>query len=539
MNTIIPGNFSATKFAFTNSIVSNVVTRLTAESRRILVPLKASLLQWIDENLCCYFDITGHYDSYISKSCVSVLQNKYLSKKYGNCLYDVDPAFALCSASLDKVRQKVSAFPELVNKTIAPGIYTLMMDDEGSRMIILKEAVLSKDDRSENGIITSISHYSTKCFFVGKNRQKWCDQVKKEIDDLVSSISKTNQDNNRIKYSVMGADNEENLKEISVRPMNMLSFPAKDWLNELIRSFLSKKKIYEELATPHRLGILLSGKPGVGKTAYAFSVAQYFEMDCVSVNLDIFDKKHGDAVFNRPNTVFIVDEIDSQLMNRMISNQEAIQKDPVMSNRLIQLIRGIDSMDRGSIIIATTNYPERLDPALKRSGRFDEIVNMDDIPEAFARDMVSMRGCDPDDVLKGIQFPVNPAMLEQRIIRHIMNINGIGVKKVATLDELGLDEKDALPPAEKSEDPDAVMIEDTEDDDEWGDDETEEENDGAQHEKVVFHNNYADKDDDDDDDDEEEAECTEGEYEKVDKSEITDENVREEGSSHNNLVDTD
>ncbi|MDE6492278.1 MAG: ATP-binding protein [Lactobacillus sp.] len=525
-----PNNFSMTKFAFTNNIANNIVGKAMTESRRILVPLRNTLLKWVDENICCYFEITGHYDSYISKSCVSVLHNKYLSKKYGNTLYDVDPAFALCTASLEKVRQKVSAFPELVNKTIAPGIYTLVMDAEGSRMIIVKEVVLSKDDRSDNGIITSISNYSTKCFFIGKNRKKWCDQVKKEIDDLVSSISKTNQDNNRIKYTVMGTDGEDNMKEISVRPMNMLSFPAKDDLLELIRAFLSKKKIYEELATPHRLGILLSGKPGVGKTAFAFSVPQYFEMECVSVNLDIFDKKHGDAVFSRPNTVFIVDEIDSQLMNRYISNQESIQKDPVMSNRLIQLIRGIDSMDRGSIIIATTNYPERLDPALLRSGRFDEIVDMGDISESFAKEMISSRGCNPEEVLRKIEkFPVNPAYLEQVIIRHIMQVNGIGVRKTVSLDELGLHEEkvpgEETKNSDSATDPDAKMVEDDEDDeddilDDMEDTDDEESRTEGEHddeyteieekgyletttdEESHFRNNYSESDDEDDEDEE-------------------------------------
>ena len=313
------------------------------------------------------------------------------------------------------------------------------MDGTKTRMIVIKEPILQKDDRSENGIVSNVVHFSTSIFFIGKNRQKWFKRVRKEIDDLVSSISKTNQDNNRIRYNAMSAAGEDS-KDLQVRPMNLLTFPAKDSLLKTINEFKNKEKIYKEYDVPYRKGILLSGKPGTGKTAFAFSLAQYLEMECVSVNLDVFDKTDGDGKFGMGNTVYVIDEIDSQLVNRSESSHEVVQSQLTTSRRLLQLLKAMDSMNNGAIVVATTNYPERLDPALKRSGRFDIWVEMDDLSEEYAIEMIKNRGCDPDEVLKGQKFPINPAYLEQIIIENILATNKIGQTEVASFESLGLNE---------------------------------------------------------------------------------------------------
>lgn len=433
-------SFNPIQFALANNITGKALTVLSNNLQRVITPIKANLMDYVNKNICSYFNITGHYDSYISKSCVSILEGKYLSKKYGTTLIDVDPSFALCSASIERVKKKIVCFPEYVNKTIAPGIYSLVMDKEGTRMIVVKEPVLSKDDRSDNGILSIVVHYSTSVFFIGPNRVKWYEKVRREIDDLVSAISKTNQDNNRIRYNSLSSHGEES-KDLQVRPMNLLSFPAKESLLKEINDFRRKEKIYNEYSVPYRKGFLLSGKPGTGKTAFAFSLAQYLEMDCISVNLDVFDKQNGDNAFNMPNTIYVIDEIDSQIVNRQTSTHEEVQNQNTTSRRLLHLLKAMDTMGHGSIVVATTNYPERLDPALRRSGRFDVWCEMDDLSEEFASEMVRNRGCDPEKILKGKTFPINPAELEQDIIRSILVDNKIGNQnEIASFEDLDLRE---------------------------------------------------------------------------------------------------
>lgn len=445
-------NFSAMQYALANNITTKAFGRIYDSAMRTITPIKANAMDYIQKHACCWFTISGHYDSYISKSCVSVLENKYLSKKYGSTLIDVDPSFALCTASIERVKKKVNCFPELVNKTIAPGTYSLVMDKDGTRMIVIKEPIIGKDDRSENGILGNIVHYSTTMIFIGKNREKWFKRVRQEIDDLVSSISKTNQEGNTIRYNAMSAAGEDS-KNLQVRPMSLLTFPQKESTLQILHDFKAKEKIYKEYAVPFRTGILLSGIPGTGKTAFAFSLAQYMEMDCVSVNLDVFDKQDGDNKFSMPNTIYVIDEIDSQLVNRSESSHEVVQSQLTTSRRLLQLLKAMDSMNNGSIVVATTNYPERLDPALRRSGRFDHWIEMDDLSYEYAVEMVKARNCDPDEVLKGMTFPMNPAYLEQVIIQHILETNKIGQKEVASYESLGLNEEELkLPESEINND---------------------------------------------------------------------------------------
>lgn len=427
------------KMGMYNSVSDAVVKTASANIMRVVSPTLNNVNAYINENVMPHFTISGHYDSYISKACVSVLEDKYLKYKYGSTLIDVDPSFALCTASIERVKRKVSCFPELVNKTIKPGIFTLVMDEDGTRMIVVKEPILNKDDRSANGILGNIVHYSTSFFFIGKRKNYWYKKIRREIDDLVSSISKANQNNGSVRYQTLAASGETS-KDMKVKDMNLLQFPMKEHILDKLQSFRNKESIYKEYQVPYRKGILLGGKPGVGKTAFAFALANHFEMECVSVNLDYFDKADGDEAFKNPNTVYIIDEIDSQLVNRSTTDHLEIQKQNTTSRRLLQLLRAMDSMDGGSIVVATTNYPERLDPALLRSGRFDMNINMDDLPYEYAVNMVKSRGCDPDVLLAGKTFPCNPAQLEQEIIEYILKTNEVGREEKISLDELGLNE---------------------------------------------------------------------------------------------------
>lgn len=490
------------KFTVLNNASSVVVNTITRYAPRVLTPVQNNIMNWVQHNVCCYFEINGHFDSYISKSMTSILENKYLSKKYGSTLIDVDPAFALCTASLEKVKKKVSCFPELVNKTIASGIYSLQMDKDGTKMILVRMPVISKDDRSENGIISGITHYNTGFIFVGKNREHWFKYVRKEIDDLVSSISKTNQGNGTVRYRTLSASGDNNTGDMKVRPMHMLSFPEKDQILSILDDFVGQEKLYKNINLPYRKGFLLGGKPGTGKTAFAFSVPQYYDMDVVSVNLDAFDKTNGDNAFSQPNTVYIIDEIDSQLVNRAITDQEQIQKTQDMSRRLLQLLRAMDSMDGGSIVIATTNYPERLDPALRRSGRFDYYFTFKDIDETYARKMIMERESDlckmdPDEILKDKTFPINPAELEKIIVEYILKKNNM-VRKVASFDELGLAEE--VKKEEENKIVDAVAVADDDDDEESSDAPRYHVPEGSH----LGSDAYDDEDDDEDEDEEEE-----------------------------------
>jgi len=442
------------KFNTVNNIINDTVKQLKISPTVIVDPIMSQVNTWVENNIAIKNEINGHFDSLMSK-CALVTLLKYLGAKYdvNDLIVDVDRTFAISKSSIEKLRKKASVFPEYVNKTLANGIFSVVLDEDMTRLVVIKSGT-GNDRNSESPLM----YHKIMLIFIGKNKHKWSEKITAEIDNRIMVITSSSPENSTLKYTVMSGNaksNQDSAASIKVRQMQLLSFPQKDELLAKINVFLENKQKYIEFSVPHRLGILLAGKPGVGKTAFAFALAQYLDMDCVSVNLDYFDSHDGDGAFNRSQTIYVIDEIDSQIVNRAVTDINEVGKVQNVSKRLLQLLKAMDSMDGGSIVIATTNYPERLDVALLRSGRFDEIVNMDDIPYDYAVEMVENRGGDPKMILSGLTFPVNPALLEQMIIRDIMKTNNIGQKTVKSYEELGLENSD------NSSDDDTQMLPDT------------------------------------------------------------------------------
>jgi cell division protease FtsH len=162
---------------------------------------------------------------------------------------------------------------------------------------------------------------------------------------------------------------------------------AKDELKEVVQ-FLKNPKDYGRLGGRLPKGILLVGPPGTGKTLLARAVAGEAGVPFLSINgsefvemfvgvgaarvRDLFDQAQKSA----PCIVFI-DELDALGKARGMSvigggNDEREQT----LNQLLVQMDGFDT-DKGVIIMAATNRPEILDPALLRPGRFDRHVAID------------------------------------------------------------------------------------------------------------------------------------------------------------------
>ena len=153
---------------------------------------------------------------------------------------------------------------------------------------------------------------------------------------------------------------------------------AKELLQEMV-DFLKNPKKYQErnARIPH--GALLYGPPGTGKTMLAKAVAGEAGVPFLSIgggdlgyDYHSSGKEKVRSLFAKarkiaPSIVFI-DEIDAVGGNRNYGGSN--------SETLIQLLTELDGFDESGevIILAATNRPEYLDPALKRPGRFDREI---------------------------------------------------------------------------------------------------------------------------------------------------------------------
>ena len=154
-------------------------------------------------------------------------------------------------------------------------------------------------------------------------------------------------------------------------------------IREMIELPLRYPEVFERLGIDPPKGVLLHGPPGCGKTLIARAVAQETSAHFVHINgPEIIDKWYGasekqlrgifEEASRRAPAIVFIDEIDAIAPKREeMSGDRQVERRVVA--QLLALMDGLES--RGHVIvIAATNIPNTLDPALRRPGRFDREI---------------------------------------------------------------------------------------------------------------------------------------------------------------------
>ena len=162
-------------------------------------------------------------------------------------------------------------------------------------------------------------------------------------------------------------------------------------IREMIELPLRHPEIFERVGIEAPKGVLLYGPPGTGKTLLAKAVANETNSNFYSIaGPEIMGKYYGESeerlrgIFkeaqeNAPSIIFI-DEIDSIAPKREEVSGELEKR---IVSQLLTLMDGLES--RGKVVvIAATNRPDALDPALRRPGRFDREIEIG-IPDEKSR----------------------------------------------------------------------------------------------------------------------------------------------------------
>lgn len=193
------------------------------------------------------------------------------------------------------------------------------------------------------------------------------------------------------------------------------SHEAKEELNEIV-DFLRSPERFRRLGGRVPKGVLLVGPPGTGKTLLARAVAgeanvPFFSI-CGSEFVEMFVGVGAARVRDlfaqareKPAAIVFIDELDAVGKTRGAAGP--IGGNDEREQTLNQLLTEIDGFDgsSGLVIIAATNRPEILDPALTRAGRFDRRVCVDrpdlgerrEILEVHARKVVLGPDANLDD----------------------------------------------------------------------------------------------------------------------------------------------
>jgi transitional endoplasmic reticulum ATPase len=192
---------------------------------------------------------------------------------------------------------------------------------------------------------------------------------------------------------------------------------VKQELMESVEWPLKKPEVFKKMGIKPPRGILLFGPPGCGKTLLARAVATESEANFISIKgPEVFSKWVGESekaireVFRKGRTaapaIIFFDELDAIVPKRGLGYSDSGASERVISQLLTE-IDGIETL-QNVLVIAATNRPDILDPAVLRPGRFDRLIyvpspDVDSLVEIFkihSHDMPLSRDVDIEDLAR-------------------------------------------------------------------------------------------------------------------------------------------
>jgi transitional endoplasmic reticulum ATPase len=162
-------------------------------------------------------------------------------------------------------------------------------------------------------------------------------------------------------------------------------------LKEAIEMPIKNPEAFEKIGIRPVRGVLLIGAPGTGKTMLAKAVATERESNFISIKgPDVVSKWVGDStskmseIFRKAKMaapcIIFIDEIDALSQTREDTDNVIFQE---VLYTLLAEMDGLQNL-KNVFVLAATNRPERMDPALLRPGRFDKIIEIP-IPDEATR----------------------------------------------------------------------------------------------------------------------------------------------------------
>lgn len=291
-------------------------------------------------------------------------------------------------------------------------------------IIFGKLVCVSKDlDTSKNMLVLRIS---MRVFFA--NKEKFMKQLKESL----SSATEIYENKISILYD-WNSRKREKRPLSSVYTNNNIS----EILKNDIQSFINSKRMYMDNNILYKRNYLLYGKPGTGKSSLIFALASEFNYKIKIIDLksirsipDILQQ-----ISNEEKIFYVFEDIDA-LSTTFIEREESKVSDNVNEKKesprelvsdnhssglnLSDILNVMDGLytPEGAICFFTTNHIEKLDKAFLRDGRMDCKIEMNDLDNKIANQMIK-------DKLgyKGLftKKTINPATLQELIIQVIWN----------------------------------------------------------------------------------------------------------------------
>ena len=292
----------------------------------------------------------------------------------------------------------------MAKNTLEPGEYYVKAGKKTYLYMKVSKYVESEDNKSRR-------YYDDDCmvhfdiWIIGKNWKGVFDSIVAEKEKFVKESEKSLSDY-FIGYSGNSDDSYGSTKKTVFKKYNMIS----------------------------KLSIILYGEPGTGKSTFCQSLAKYLNIHRIMpISPNTFETTSNvDSGFGElVPVIYSIDDIDCVCKAR--TDEKASKSDSLaMANVLAFLdnpptffFKAKDGlMYPVSICVATTNYYDKLDPAVKRYGRFDLHIQMNEFDEELAREMCAVYDLKLEDViskeeLEAKPFKYSPAKLQAMCLANI------------------------------------------------------------------------------------------------------------------------
>jgi transitional endoplasmic reticulum ATPase len=303
------------------------------------------------------------------------------------------------SAIGEAVTVKLAEFKEAKKITLSPTDENIKLNINAVR---LKRSLLGRFVKEDDTITLGGTRSRRISLRGSENFADIFKMIEKDINSFMPSsesgmgfgpeiklvVSKTNPKTNvvitdatQIEYDSTPVTNKQKIPDITYEDIGGLTDEVKK-VREMVELPMRHPEVFEKLGIQPPKGVLLHGPPGTGKTLIAKAVAGESEANFVSLNgPEIMSKWVGEAekqlrkIFDdaekkAPSIIFI-DEIDAIASKRQDNSGE------VERRVVAQLLATMDGLKgRKVIVMAATNRPNSLDPALRRPGRFDREIEI-------------------------------------------------------------------------------------------------------------------------------------------------------------------
>lgn len=247
--------------------------------------------------------------------------------------------------------------------------------------ILAKRAFRKGDLVSLGGTLSRLGFGDLK-FVVTQTNPKTTSNSDTKSDSKVSGVIVTDQTKFTVLSQAVELKEDAELPEVSYEDIGGLGDELKK-VREMIELPLKYPEVFDKLGIEPPKGVLLHGPPGTGKTLLAKAVANETRSNFYVINgPEIMSALYGkseenlrnifeEAQKNAPSIIFI-DELDAIAPKREDSKGEVERR---VVAQLLTIMDGLNT--RGKVVVmAASNIPNALDPALRRPGRFDREIEI-------------------------------------------------------------------------------------------------------------------------------------------------------------------